>query len=103
MSALLEALERDLEAIAKKRFITAMEAALISDRHPETVRDAARAGDLHGAQRLGEDGQPLKGARWRFRPACVDAWVCGELCEHRMAERPVSLSEYRLRASRGAR
>lgn len=96
MNALIDALERDLEAISAKRFISVMEAALIADSHPETVRGALRSGELHGSQRA-------KGGTWKVRPACVDAWVAGEDCEHVTGRQLVDLRDYRLRASGGAR
>lgn len=46
--------------------------------HPQTVRKAAEAGELHGSQRKA-------GGRWRFHVDCLDAWVAGEPCPHRQA------------------
>lgn len=89
-------------ALMSKRFVSVAEAALIADRHPETIRDAARAGILHGSQPLGDNGRQLARARWRFRPACLDAYMSGEKCEHQRAAGVAQLDEYRARAS-GAR
>lgn len=101
------ALERDVEALSQKRFVSAMEAGLIAGRHPETIREAARKGELHGMQREGVNprtNKSFRGAQWRFRPACVEAWVDGVPCEHQdEARRPVSLSEFRMRAVGGQR
>ncbi len=91
VGATVEALEADLEALARKRFVSAFEAALLSEHHIETVREALRSGELHGAQRV-------KGGTWKIRPACVDAWMAGEECEHQSAEQPVSLNAWRRRA-----
>lgn len=73
MSTLLAALQRDLDAMASKRFLVVMEAALLAECHPDTVRAALRSGELHGAQRS-------KGGTWKVRPACLDAWVDGVPC-----------------------
>lgn len=34
-------------------------------------------GSLHGHQRKAPKG------KWRFQSECLDAWVMGEVCEHR--------------------
>lgn len=82
-------------ALYQKRFLTPLEAALISDSHVETVRDALRSGALHGSQRT-------KGGTWRVRPACVDAWIDGVRCEHQVAEvKP--LDEWRWRTAGAGR
>lgn len=46
--------------------------------HPDTVRKAAEAGDLHGTQRKAN-------GRWRFHVECVDAWCGGGQCSHQVA------------------
>lgn len=82
----------------KPEFVSAAGAAVIAGRHPETIRQAAREGDLHGTQREGVNPRthkPFRGAQWRFRPACVVAWVEGEPCEHqKQMLAPVSMGEY---------
>ena len=85
---------------ATERFVDVAAAAAIADCHPETIRDAARAGLLHGAQRRRVDPQTgrirTKGGTWRFRPECVKKWDEGELCEHQQDEGrpPVSLAGF---------
>lgn len=84
----------------RPRVVDVRGAAVIADRHPETVREAARRGELHGTQREGVNPRthkPFRSPRWKFRPACVDAWVDGEPCEHQRAafNPPVSLSDRR--------
>lgn len=56
-------------------WVDAEGAAQIAGVHPETIRDALRAGELHGSQRV-------KGGRWRVRPECVDVWIEGTVCSH---------------------
>ncbi|MFD6093678.1 helix-turn-helix domain-containing protein [Oerskovia sp. NPDC060338] len=55
--------------------VTPVEAALLTDRHPDTVYAALATGELHGAQRT-------KGGRWKIRVACLEAWADGAKCEH---------------------
>ncbi|WP_449282218.1 hypothetical protein [Leucobacter sp.] len=89
--SLEEAVQRDLDAISQKRFVSTFEASLIAGCHLETVRDALREGTLHGSQRM-------KGGTWKLRPACVEAWVDGMPCEHQEeTKRPVSLADWRAR------
>lgn len=57
------------------RWLNPVEAAQLAGVHPETVRDAMRARDLHGHQ-------SGKGGAWRTRPECIDAWLQGEKCPH---------------------
>lgn len=86
---------------ANDRLVGATAAAEIADCHPETVRDAARAGLLHGSQRKRLD--PLtgtsrtKGGTWKFHPACVVKWAEGEECSHQDAAHnaPVALASFR--------
>jgi len=76
-------------------FLTVATAAERAACHPDTLRDALRSGDLHGTQRV-------KGGTWKIRPACIDAWVEGEPCEHALpAPRPVSLATYASARRRG--
>lgn len=49
---------------------TTAQVAARANRHPVTVRKAARSGLLHGHQ-TGRRG------RWQFKPNAVDAWVEG--------------------------
>lgn len=60
--------------------LTVDEAAIVARRHPGTVSDALRAGELHGVQ-------PSKNGRWRIRRDCLDAWIEGRLCQHQEAEK----------------
>lgn len=45
-------------------------------RATSTIRGAAESGVLHGHQGM-RDGRPVRGSRWSFAPAAVDAWVQG--------------------------
>lgn len=56
-------------------WLTVGEAARYARRHPKTISNALRAGDLHGKQR------GVKGT-WSVEPECVDAWLGGEKCPH---------------------
>lgn len=67
------------------------DAAERAGAHPETVREALRAGEMHGTQR-GKFGT------WRTREECVDAWVEGVKCPH-LAVPVVSLAARRRSAS----
>lgn len=49
---------------------TAEQVAQRLNRHPVTVRVAARSGLLHGHQ-------TVRRGRWQFKPEAVDAWVEG--------------------------
>lgn len=51
------------------------QAAEYAGAHPETIRQAAQSGELHGGQRR-------KNGRWSFRLECLDAWLDGGACEH---------------------
>ncbi|TAJ46334.1 MAG: DNA-binding protein [Herbiconiux sp.] len=59
------------------------EAANVSRRHPETIRDACRAGELHGVQRK-------KGGPWLIAEPCLAAWVFRQKCEHQAAKSNVT-------------
>ena len=50
--------------------------------HPQTVREALAAGDLHGGQRT-------KGGHWSIRLECLDAWLDGQPCPHQQQLRAV--------------
>jgi excisionase family DNA binding protein len=52
------------------------QAAEFAGCHPDTVRRALEAGDLHGGQRKA-------GGRWSVRRECLEAWLDGEKCQHR--------------------
>lgn len=58
--------------------LTVEEAAEEGRKHPETIRDACRSGELHGSQRT-------KRGRWTVEAACLTAWLAGEQCEHHKA------------------
>ena len=64
-----------MTAVEASPWIDVDGAAAIAGVHPETIRDALRAGDLHGVQRV-------KGGRWRMRAECIDAWIEGVRCAH---------------------
>lgn len=71
-----------------KYFLTTKRAAIRSNRHPVTIRRALEAGELHGVQRV-------KGGVWLIEPACLDAYVAGQLCEHQAA--PANVVQFRKR------
>ena len=50
------------------RWLSVIQAAAYSGFHPETVRDALRAQELQGTQRV-------KGGTWRTTEAWVDRWM----------------------------
>lgn len=54
------------------RWLSAKQAADYSGFHLETVRDALRAQELQGTQRV-------KGGNWRTTPAWVDTWIAGDM------------------------
>lgn len=56
-----------------------LQAANHTGTHPQTIRKAAEAGELHGSQRATR-------GRWRFHRDCLDAWMLGEQCPHEAAE-----------------
>lgn len=58
-------------------YLLAAEAATVAKRHPETIREAIRGGELHGTQRA-------KRGPWRIRRDCLDAWIEGEPCPHEL-------------------
>lgn len=60
-------------------YLSIREAALISGNHTETLGEACRLGELHGAQRK-------KGGSWKIQQPCLEAWIAGEKCEHQAAE-----------------
>lgn len=62
----------------RSEWLTTVEAAAHARRHPVTIRRALEAGDLHGYQRG-------KFSHWLVRPACLDAWIEGNHCEHLQA------------------
>ncbi len=75
-------------------------AAELADCHPETIRDAARAGLLHGLQRRRVDPKTgrirTKGGTWKFHQACVIKWAEGEECAHQSVTHraPVALASF---------
>ncbi len=56
-------------------WLTIREAAAEARRHPETVAEACRSGQLHGQQRA-------RNASWRIEESCLDAWIRGVTCAH---------------------
>lgn len=54
--------------MAIKRYYTPVEAAEIAHRHPETVRDALRAGELIGVQNS-------EGGPWLIREDMLENWI----------------------------
>lgn len=58
--------------------LTVPEVADYASMHKDTVRRACESGELHGMQRK-------KGASWRVRRECVDAYLAGVQCGHRDA------------------
>lgn len=87
------ALAQDVAKLAERRFVTVIGAAFIAECSQETIRRALRSGELHGSQQK-------KSGTWKMRPACVEAWVDKEPCEHQgPAREPVSLQEHRLRST----
>lgn len=63
--------------------LTVAQASANAHRHPDTIRRALEAGDLHGTQRC-------RGGRWTIRPECLDAWLDGQPCDHK--QRPTGRS-----------
>lgn len=55
-------------AAAAEPWLTVAEAARLSRRHPETVRDALKAGELHGHQKHAR-------GRWTVHVDSVTAWI----------------------------
>ena len=60
------------------RFNTA-QAADFAVCHPQTIRKALEAGELHGGQRKAK-------GRWSVRRDCLEAWAEGAECEHQREE-----------------
>lgn len=56
-------------------YLTTAAAAEYAHRHPGSIRRSLEAGELHGVQRK-------KGGPWLIQPACIDAYLAGEKCEH---------------------
>jgi hypothetical protein len=61
-------------------FLTVSEAADVARCHPERLTEAARRGKLHGYQRS-------KWSTWKFEEGCVESWVRGEKCVHRVVKK----------------
>ena len=62
--------------------LTADEAAVAAQRHPDTIRRALADGTLHGKQRT-------RKGRWLIDPTCLSSWEAGEPCAHRAPQRKV--------------
>jgi hypothetical protein len=58
------------------QYLTPDEASKMRPRHPESLRRAARAGDLHAIH-------PKKRGHWLIDIDCLDAYLAGEPCKHR--------------------
>jgi len=63
---------------APKAWLSTVEAAHLSGRHPETVAKACRNGELFATQRG-------RGGSWRIRPESLDAWIEGAPDPHQEA------------------
>lgn len=61
---------------ADLRRLSAPEAAARAGKSVKTVRDALKAGALHGRQFTVPKG------RWNIKPDCLEAWLDGERCPH---------------------
>lgn len=59
-------------------WLSTQQAAERAGRHPDTVRRALIAGELHGHQAKAN-------ACWRAHVDCVDAWLLGQPCPHQIA------------------
>lgn len=67
------------------------DAATAATYTASTAREVVKAarmhekftGSLHGYQRVAPSG------KWRFEQACLDAWVRGEVCDHRSNVRQI--------------
>ena len=70
-------------------YLTTAGAAKYAHRHPGSIRRSLEAGELHGVQRK-------KGGPWSIRPACIDAYLAGEKCEHQAV---TNVRQLRRRAS----
>lgn len=46
--------------------------------HPDTIRKACEAGELHGGQRKAN-------GRWRIHIDCLNDWAGGDKCAHQIA------------------
>lgn len=56
-------------------YLDVADCATESKKHPVTIRKALELGTLHGFQNA-------RGGRWSVKPACLEAFVEGRLCEH---------------------
>lgn len=61
----------------ERRWMTVAEAAEYARRHPRTISDALRMGDLKGAQGKRKPGS-RQGGHWLTTMEWVDAWIQGE-------------------------
>lgn len=57
-------------------WLTADAVAVRALRHVTTIRLAAVEGQLHGHQSM-RNGKPIRGGKWSFHVAAVDAWLRG--------------------------
>jgi hypothetical protein len=56
--------------------MTVAEAAVEARRHPDTIRKALEAQDLHGTQQVAR-------GKWSVKAECLDAWLDGVPCVHK--------------------
>lgn len=63
-------------ARATVTYLRVTEAAVVANCHRETIAEALRGKELHGAQ-------PRKGATWKVRQDCLEAWVEKRPCPHK--------------------
>jgi hypothetical protein len=91
-SLLAEALAADRAAAAKQDSpsvsvappvtLAVAEVAVLSRRHPDTVRLALADGTLHGQQ------QRPRG-KWTAQRSCVEAWILASPCAHQLNVTPL--------------
>lgn len=63
--------------LGKRIWFNTAQAAEYAGNHPQTLREALEAGELHGTQRK-------PNGRWRIHVDCLDAWLFGQPCAHEM-------------------
>ena len=62
--------------------LTVKEAAVASRKHPVTIGNLLRSGELHGTQRK-------RGGNWTVKESCLEAYLDGEPCEHQRNVTPI--------------
>jgi hypothetical protein len=63
--------------------LTVNEAAVEARRHPKTISEALRSGELHGTQRV-------KGGTWLIKSECLESWLDQVPCEHKANVIPIT-------------